>query len=624
MIRLKHKIKFLNAVCGALLVVTLGAILPGCLGHSTDQGQLPPHPRLILTPSHVDQVKARLSSSELMQELHAFQLAMADTLEAAPLITYQKTGRRLLGTSRHYLKRMLYLGYAYQLTGDKKYAIKAEKEMVTAAGFESWNPSHFLDVAEMTTALSIGYDWCYPALSDAAKAKIRTAIFEKGIRPSFIEPKHWWHTTDNNWGQVCHTGMAFGAWAIYEHWPDTAQLVIDRSRAGIRVPASAYAPSGAYPEGPMYWEYGTSYHALFIDAHETLYGDTHPLEVSEAFESTADFFLHVHGPAAAFNWGDGGPRHYFSATQFWFAQRQRDTALLYLQMPLLRDILDGKRTLKALSHGQRLFPMTITWLSRLEGDGVEVPSQRSWFAGGKCPVAFHRTSWAPGGMFLAVKGGSANVSHAHMDAGQFVLDAHGIRWAYDLGGHNYEALEKEGLDIWGKHQQSDRWKIFRYNNKSHNTLVVNGQLQRVEGKCEIIENIVSPGYRASKVDMTPAFRHQLDSVVRTVAIVGEDHFLIKDYLQNLDTAASNVRWAFLTYDSIKFLSSRMATIHKEDHLMQVEIKQPVGSRLQTYSAQPDLLPYEPPNEGFVMLGFELELEPGASETLEIHLTPAKK
>ena len=122
MIYLKYRIKVLTMTAHALLFFVLGVMLAGCLGHSNDQQQLPPHPRLILTPSHVDQVKARLSSSELMQELHAFQLAMADTLEAVPLITYQKTGRRLLGTSRHYLKRMLYLGYAYQLTGDKKTA----------------------------------------------------------------------------------------------------------------------------------------------------------------------------------------------------------------------------------------------------------------------------------------------------------------------------------------------------------------------------------------------------------------------------------------------------------------------------------------------------------------------
>ena len=51
------------------------------------------------------------------------------------------------------------LSYAYRTTGELKYAERAEKEMLYMAGYDNWNPEHFLDVAEMTMALSIGYDW---------------------------------------------------------------------------------------------------------------------------------------------------------------------------------------------------------------------------------------------------------------------------------------------------------------------------------------------------------------------------------------------------------------------------------------------------------------------------------
>jgi hypothetical protein len=37
--------------------------------------------------------------------------------------------------------------------------------MLAAAAFSDWNPSHFLDVAEMTAALAIGYDWLYEEVS---------------------------------------------------------------------------------------------------------------------------------------------------------------------------------------------------------------------------------------------------------------------------------------------------------------------------------------------------------------------------------------------------------------------------------------------------------------------------
>ena len=55
------------------------------------------------------------------------------------------------------------------MTGDKRYALRAQKEMIAAAAFDDWNPSHFLDVAEMTTALAFGYDWLYDELDPQAR-----------------------------------------------------------------------------------------------------------------------------------------------------------------------------------------------------------------------------------------------------------------------------------------------------------------------------------------------------------------------------------------------------------------------------------------------------------------------
>src|SRR5262249_60397101 len=50
-------------------------------------------------------------------------------------------------------------------------------------------------------------------------------------------------------------------------------------------------------------------------------------------------------------------------------------------------------------------------------------------------VAFLRNDWlAPDATWIGVKGGRNNVNHSHLDLGSFVLDAHGTRWALDLGG----------------------------------------------------------------------------------------------------------------------------------------------------------------------------------------------
>jgi hypothetical protein len=46
-------------------------------------------------------------------------------------------GRRLLGTSRELLQRVFYLSYAYRMTEDVRYLLKAKAEMV---GFECKMP----------------------------------------------------------------------------------------------------------------------------------------------------------------------------------------------------------------------------------------------------------------------------------------------------------------------------------------------------------------------------------------------------------------------------------------------------------------------------------------------------
>jgi hypothetical protein len=42
------------------------------------------------------------------------------------------------------------------MTGDEKFQLRAEQEMVALASFESWNPSHFLDAATITMAMAVG------------------------------------------------------------------------------------------------------------------------------------------------------------------------------------------------------------------------------------------------------------------------------------------------------------------------------------------------------------------------------------------------------------------------------------------------------------------------------------
>lgn len=62
-----------------------------------------------------------------------------------------------------------------------------------------------------------------------------------------------------------------------------------------------------------------------------------------------------------------------------------------------------------------------------------------------------------------------------MDAGGFVLDMDGVRWAKDLGLQDYNSLEARGVDLWNMRQDSGRWRVFRMGSDAHNTLTIGGR-----------------------------------------------------------------------------------------------------------------------------------------------------
>ncbi len=239
------------------------------------------------------------------------------------LLERKQVGRRLLSVSREALRRIFHLSYSYRLTGEEQFARRATLEMVNLAGFSDWNPSHFLDVAEMTMAMAIRYDWLFDTLSPEEKEKIKNAIFTLGIEPSYNEDYNWFLTATHNWNQVCNAGMVFGALAVYEDHPESAHKTISRAVDTISPAMEDYKPDGAYPEGFSYWNYGTTFNVLFLDALEKVYGTDFGLADTPGFMETGGFYQHMTGVTGKpYNWGYAGSgSQSLSPAMFWFAQK---------------------------------------------------------------------------------------------------------------------------------------------------------------------------------------------------------------------------------------------------------------------------------------------------------------
>jgi hypothetical protein len=535
----------------ATLGVLLGVVVARAAAPTLFE-QLGPHPRLLAGFDRWRELEAQIKHDPLSAQMAEAVVDRADRILRLPLVAYEKTGRRMLRPAREGVSRVLALGMAARLTRAARYRDRAIEEMRIAAALPDWNPSHFLDTAEMTFALAVGYDWLFEDLSSADRTLFETAIIEKGLKASFptTGPEPGWVSANNNWTQVCHSGLVGGAIAIGPRAPELCARVLQRALANLPGSAQfAYAPRGSYPEGPSYWAYGTTYHVILADLLSHAFGSTMGTDAYPGFLATAYYPNQMTSPSGRlYNYADGEERRGFAPVLFWFARRLQDGSVSQYEVGHLKEALPRMKA-GGDEQAARFLPLALLWwdpLADRAASGRPVTAPLSWNGGGKTPVSVHRSAWAdPRALFVGIKGGPINASHAHMDLGSFVLDAGGVRWAVDPGWQDYTALEARGLDLWAYGQDADRWRVFRLGSEAHGILRFNGRPQNVNANAPIVEFTDTTGDRHTTVDLSSAYPGVVTEVRRTIRLEGDKRVLIEDSWRT-GSEAVEVAWQWMT------------------------------------------------------------------------------
>jgi hypothetical protein len=594
------------------LLLIVQNVLFGQLKHLASVKNMPNHPRILLLRDEEKNIQKSINGDKNWAKLHKIVIAESDKIIPLPTLERIQIGKRLLDKSRECLRRVFYLSYAYRLTKDKKYMDRCEKELLKVAQFSDWNPSHFLDVAEMTMAVAIGYDWLYDDLSQNSRTLIKEAILKKGIEASLNKKHNSWLKSSNNWNQVCNAGMTYGALAIYEDYPELSKQIIDRAIESIKISMNEYKPDGAYPEGYGYWGYGTSFNIMFLSALEKVFNSDFGLSNTEGFLKTATYFENMVGTSGkTFNYSDAGNGSGdLDGTVFWFANRTKDPSLLYKQA----QYLDKK------IKGDRLLPAIFMWGQGLDLTNVKEPTQLNWVGQGQNPVALMRTSWSKSdALFVGFKTGSPSASHGHMDIGSFVMDALGQRWSMDFGMQNYESLESKGVKLWGKEQNAQRWEVFRYNNKAHSTLTFNDSLQRVEGYASIKSTTDNPQFLSAISDISAVYKGQVAVANRGAAIIDQSYVVVKDEITTTDKETT-VRWTMVTPAKVKITENGTAELTQHGKKLQLKVVEPTNITVKTWTTVPTH-DYDAPNPNTILVGFEVVLPKNTTTNLTVLLIP---
>ena len=569
------------------------------------------HPRLLMDGKDFRRLQKDVSrdDNEALNLLHANQMAIADSCLALKPLEYKKdaSNKRILAVSREAVMRMTALSYAYRYTGDVKYLEAGEKVLRTVCSFPDWNPSHYLDVGEMSFAVAFGYDWMYDGLSEDTKALVRKALRAFAFDTSLDRRRTGFYYNSNNWNQVCNGGLVCAALGTLPAGDTCMVRIVDRAVESNSGAMKMYAPDGNYPEGPSYWGYGTQWEVLMLTAFESVLGHDFGLSSAEGFLRTGTYMAWSIGNAGmVFNFSDNGPKQSLNNPLWYFAYKTGDASTVWKDMEMYRSgvVSRDRLLILALIYADKIGPLKDV-----------VPEGRVYCGRGENPIAICRTGLGSDDLYLGVKGGSASVNHAHMDAGSYVFDARGVRWVGEIPYPPYAKSEVElkaiGGDLWSRKPGSMRWKVPSYNNRCHNTLTVNDKDHVVEGFAPIVETFDSDGKLGATVDLTDIFGGDLESAVRTLSIVEGSSLEIRDALKAPAGRAASVRWTLVT-QTCPSIDDSGITLTQDGKQMRLTVS---GADVEFRQ-----WPVAPEFRTFV-LGFIFEVPAGSSKEVVVRLDP---
>lgn len=538
------------------------------------------HPRLLFTAEEEAQTRLLMKQNLEVAELARYIRHRADsiaTLEQIP----QKMDKfgNMLGISRTYVDRLGTLALAYRLYGDKKYLEAVDQTLKWVCSYPDWDPKHYLDTAEMTTAVAIAYDWLYKALPASTRKLVKNSIYRNAIVRVLKEYEEGgpnsWAKRETNWNVVCNTGMVLGALAVAEDYPQETECILENAAKYMPNCLKHFAPDGVCYESPAYWGYTASYLALYLKAVTDNGGDRGGIGRLPGLDKTALFYKRMLTPSGQrFNYGNAGGNHETSPAFFLYSR--------FYKLPEVAEWYRGEIKKIIRSEGRswdRLAFLTLPWWDNSPADEtVSIAPLEVYHNSINDLIALNGSRKVEGSLCLLAKGGKPMEAHQQLDGGTFVVESDSVLWLTDLGADDYSLP-----GFWDYKQGGQRWSYFRNNNLSHNTLNIDHQLQYAPGHafvCEEKKDIAQP---YAKLNLTSLYQGQAESVFRTFTLKDDQTAEVTDEI-TLTNVQSNVYWNAVTQAHVKTQGNQAILTRNGKHFY-MQIVSPTNATFTSRPAQ---------------------------------------
>ncbi len=419
----------------------------------------------------------------------------------------------ILPVSREVINRIVILGYAWQITGNKKYAERGWEELESVCSFDDWCNSHFLATAEMALAAAIGYDWFFDYLTEEQKILLAETTYTYAIKPALSKNylKNWFTWSKNNWNSICYSGVGIASMVFSSYYPDETAEFLNMCYKCMPIAFSNFTPDGIYAEGAGYCQSGMNAIVFFVATSKNFLGTDYGMSEIEGFKELGKFPVFITTPTGVFNFGDNKDAMCFSPALHWYASEYNSSLLACYQM---------------WDHPGEFKPDTTEHTER-NGEGKENALSSLWYNReytkesadfsdesliqclesdiGQCITLMRSEYLSENATFAGIKGGYNYTNHGDLDIGTFVFDAMGERWAEELGPGAYDA-PNYFLNL----PAGGRWKNYCKRAEGQNTLVINPDMtiddQYSLAKCNFTDFSETADGGKCTLDMTDAYR----------------------------------------------------------------------------------------------------------------------
>ena len=380
------------------------------------------------------------------------------------------------------------LALAFQITGNKNYALLAYDWSAALASFEHWGPAYFEDLAEVSYAVALSYDWLYNAyVANGLNVDvIAKAIYSNGVHdaynasaglvcehPSAKGNRSNYTAEKDSTNAVATSSMIISSLAVLGYvdekdredaYAEAIYVLGNNMKMLVENGLAIYAPDGSYVESATGWARGTSKFVGMVSSLISATGNDYGfMDVWGVYESCY-YAIHIESSdGLIWNYhdtiGDGvtsGDIPAIDTSVFNFLGKYYGDANLIAVRN--EQIAKGK---SVSIYDLIFYPFDVV------AEKEELPL--NYYMEG-IDAYVSRSDWNAGAMYAGLMGGANNSVGGQIDSGNFIYHNKGIVWFMDLGGEEDSVFE---YDV-----ESTKYKYYRASGMGQNTVLLVDSLEK--------------------------------------------------------------------------------------------------------------------------------------------------